>query len=104
LSHRCRECRKYTLISPIQASFSHFGRLFDTNSAKNELLLEKSPYYLSIWLSGAILELKMIANSTYREAKLRSNGMKQVKMENGKSSIRIILTFVFWQGLWVPMG
>jgi len=46
----------------------------------------------------------MTANSTYREAKLRSNGLNQVKMEHGKSSIRIILTFVFWQGLWVPMG
>jgi hypothetical protein len=46
----------------------------------------------------------MIANSTCREAKLLSNGLKQVKMENGKSSIRIILTFVFWQGLWVPVG
>jgi hypothetical protein len=87
--------RKYPLISPIQAPFSHFGRLFDTNSAKNELLLGKSPYSLSIWLQGAILELKMTANSTYWEAKLRSNGLKQVKIENGKSSIMIILTFVF---------
>jgi hypothetical protein len=46
----------------------------------------------------------MIANSTYLEAKLRTNGLKQVKMENGKSSILIILTFMFWQGLWVSMG
>jgi hypothetical protein len=48
--------------------------------------------------------LKMIAKSTCWEAKLRSNGLMQVKMENGKSSIRIILTFVFWQGLRVPVG
>jgi hypothetical protein len=67
-------------------------------------LFWKSPYSLSIRLKGAILGLKMIANSTYLEAKLRINGLKQVKMENGKSSILIILTFMFWQGLWVPMG
>jgi hypothetical protein len=46
----------------------------------------------------------MIANSAYCEAKLRSNGLKQVKMENGKSSIMIIFTLVFWQGFWVSMG
>jgi hypothetical protein len=46
----------------------------------------------------------MIANSNDPEAKLRSNGLKQVKMKHGKSSIRIILTFVFWQGLWVLIG
>jgi hypothetical protein len=46
----------------------------------------------------------MIANSTYREAKLRSNGLKQVKMENGKSSLMITFISVFWQGLWVPVG
>ena len=98
------EYRKYTLISPIQAPFSLFGRLFDTNSAKNELLLGKSPYSLSIWLSGAILELKMTAKSTYLEAKLRSNGLKQVKMENRKSSLMITFISVFWQGLLVPVG
>ena len=80
---------------PNSGSVFTFWEAFDTNSAKNELLLWKSPYFLSILLSEAILELKMTANSTYREAKLRSNGLKQVKMENGKSSIMIILTFVF---------
>ena len=44
--------------------------------------------------------LKMIANSTCREAKLRSNGLMQVKMENGKSlhkdypHIRVLAGFV----------
>jgi hypothetical protein len=46
----------------------------------------------------------MTANSSYWEAKLRSNGLKQVKMENGKSSLKIILTLVFWQGLRVSDG
>jgi hypothetical protein len=36
------------------------------------------------------------------EAKLRSNGLEQVKMGIGKSSIKITLSLVFFQGLWVP--
>ena len=46
----------------------------------------------------------MTAKSTYLEAKLRSNGLKQVKMENRKSSLMITFISVFWQGLWVPVG
>ena len=46
----------------------------------------------------------MIANSTCWEAKLRSNGLKQVKMENRKSSLMITFISVFWQGLWVPVA
>jgi hypothetical protein len=46
----------------------------------------------------------MTAKSTYLEAKLRSNGLKQVKMENRKSSLMITFIYVFWQGLWVPVG
>ena len=51
---------------------------------------------------GLFWSLKWSANSICREAKLRSNGSNQVKMGIGKSSIRIILTLVFCQGLWVP--
>ncbi len=37
---------------------------------KRTLMFWESLNYLPIWLSGAILELKMAANSTYWKAKL----------------------------------
>ena len=49
------EYRKYTLISPIQAPFSHFGRLFDTNSAKKRTIIVEIPaFFVHLDIGGYI--------------------------------------------------
>jgi hypothetical protein len=56
---------RYTLISPILAPFSRSSTLSGTNSRKTSTNVLVIPRFSVIRLSGALLKLKMTANSTY---------------------------------------
>jgi hypothetical protein len=66
----------FPLISLILAPFSRSGRPFSPHLRKNQYYCFRDPtFLLSVQLSGAILQLEITANSTYWEAKLRSDGL-----------------------------
>ena len=72
----------YPLISPITAPFSRSGRHFSPYSGKISTIVSGIPRFSARSVIGALLQMEITANSTYRKADLRFYGQESVEWGN----------------------